>query len=144
MRPVIAAAAVMSATLILGACGTRQRTDRPLVERARPAMGSELRLTASTADEPAAVAAFDAVFAEFERLESLMSVWRPGSDIVRLNAAAGDHPVAVSPEVAEVLDVARQVSEWTDGTFDISFGALSDLWKFDHDQDNTIPDPAIV
>jgi thiamine biosynthesis lipoprotein len=144
MRPVIAAATVISATLTVGACGAHQRIDRPLVERARPAMGSELRLTASTANEPAAVAAFDAVFAEFERLESLMSIWRPGSDIVRLNAAAGDHPVAVSPEVVEVLGVARQVSEWTDGAFDVTFGALSDLWKFDHDQDHTIPDPAIV
>jgi thiamine biosynthesis lipoprotein len=130
--------------LMLGACRGDARTAPRLVERARPAMGSELRLTAWTADEPAAVAGFDAVFAEFERLEALMSVWRPGSDILRLNAAAGDHPVPVSPEVVEVLGVARQVSEWTEGTFDVTFGALSDLWKFDHDQDNTIPDPAIV
>jgi FAD:protein FMN transferase len=144
MRSVIAAAAVASSILILGACRGDARTVPRLVERARPAMGSELRLTAWTTDEPAAVAGFDAVFAEFERLEALMSVWRPGSDIMRLNAAAGDHPVTVSPEVVEVLGVARQVSEWTDGTFDVTFGALSDLWKFDHDQDNTIPDPAIV
>jgi FAD:protein FMN transferase len=144
MRSVIAAAAVASSILILGACRGDARTVPRLVERARPAMGSELRLTAWTTDEPAAVAGFDAVFAEFERLEALMSVWRPGSDILRLNAAAGDHPVTVSPEVVEVLAVARQVSEWTDGTFDVTFGALSDLWKFDHDQDNTIPDPAIV
>ncbi len=107
-------------------------------------MGSELRLSAWTADEAAAVAVFETVFAEFERLESLMSVWRPESDILRLNAAAGDHPVAVSREVVEVLEIARQVSEWTDGTFDVTFGALSDLWKFDHDQDNTIPDPVLV
>jgi thiamine biosynthesis lipoprotein len=73
-----------------------------------------------------------------------MSVWRPGSDILRLNAAAGEHPVPVSPEVVEVLGIARQVSDWTDGAFDVTFGALSDLWKFDHDQDNAIPDPAIV
>jgi FAD:protein FMN transferase len=144
MRAVITAAAVASSTLMLGACGGHARTAPHLVERARPAMGSELRLTAWTTDQPAAVAAFDAVFAEFERLEALMSVWRPGSDILRLNAAAGDHPVTVSPEVVEVLGVARQVSEWTGGTFDVTFGALSDLWKFDHDQDNTIPDPAIV
>jgi FAD:protein FMN transferase len=144
MRSVITAAAVASSTLMLGACGGHAPTAPHLVERARPAMGSELRLTAWTTDDAAAVAAFDAVFAEFERLEALMSVWRPGSDILRLNAAAGDHPVTVSPEVVEVLGVARQVSEWTGGTFDVTFGALSDLWKFDHDQDNTIPDPAIV
>jgi thiamine biosynthesis lipoprotein len=84
------------------------------------------------------------VFAEFERLDALMSVWRPGSDIVRLNAAAGDHPVPVSAETVEALRAARQVSEWTGGKFDVTFGALSDLWRFDQDQDNRIPDRAEV
>ena len=39
-----------------------------------------------------------------------------------------------------MLHIARQVSEWTDGTFDVTFGALTDVWKFDQDQDDTIPD----
>jgi thiamine biosynthesis lipoprotein len=104
-------------------------------------MGTELRLTAWTADEPRANAAFDAVFREFDRLENLMTVWREDSDVSKLNAAAGEHPVPVSPEVREVLDIAHQISDWTDGKFDITFGALSDLWKFDYqDKDNTIPD----
>src|SRR5258705_4495578 len=126
--------------LMFGACRSDARTAPRLVERARPAMGSELRLTAWTTDEPAAVAAFDAVFAEFERLEALMSVWTPGSDIMRLNAAAGDHPVPVSPQVVEGLGIARQGSEWTDGALDVTVCALSDLLEFDHDQDNTVPD----
>jgi thiamine biosynthesis lipoprotein len=116
----------------------------PLVERARLSMGSELRLTASTRDEASTVAAFDAVFEEFERLEALMSVWRPGSDVQRINEAAGDRAVRVSADVIEVLAIARQVSDWTGGTFDVTFGALTGLWKFDHDQDNTIPDPEAV
>jgi FAD:protein FMN transferase len=109
------------------------------VERVGAAMGSDLRLTAWTRDEAAAQATFDAVFADFERLESLMSVWRPGSDVLAINAAAGDHAVRVHAEVRDVLRIAKQVSEWTDGTFDVTFGALTDIWKFDHDQDNSIP-----
>ena len=142
--PALAAVIVTFATSMLGGCGGHSRPAAHVVERARQAMGSELRLTAWTADEAAALAAFDAVFAEFERLDALMSIWRPGSDVLRLNAAAGDRPVALQPDVIEVLTIARQVSEWTDGTFAVTFGALSDLWRFDHDQDNTIPDPAIV
>ena len=115
-----------------------------VVEQRGVAMGSALQLTAWTRNDEAAVAAFAAVFAEFDRLESLMSVWRDGSDIVRLNAAAGDHAVPVSVETREVLTAAREVSEWTHGKFDVTFGALSDLWKFDHDQDNRIPDPAAI
>jgi thiamine biosynthesis lipoprotein len=131
-----------SAIVVLSAaCAPRAGAPAPrLVERARVAMGSELRVTAWTADEPGALSSFDAVFNEFDRLESLMSTWRAGSDVDRLNAAAGQHPVRVSGDVLSVLETARQVSEWTDGRFDVTFGALSGLWKFDHDQDNTVPD----
>ena len=115
--------------------------DVALVERAHVAMGTEVRLTAVTTDEAGAATAFDEVFREFDRLEALMTVWRDQSDIARLNQAAGAHPVPISPEVREVLAIARQVSDWTHGKFDVTFGALSGLWKFEHDQDDTIPDP---
>jgi thiamine biosynthesis lipoprotein len=108
-------------------------------------MGSELRLTAWTGDETSTLSAFDAVFQEFDRLEALMTVWRETSDIERLNAAAGEHPVPVSAEVREVLGIAHQVSEWTGGAFDVTFGALTGLWKFDYqDRDSTIPDRSEV
>ncbi len=111
-----------------------------LVERSRVAMGSTLRLAAWTGNEAAAEAAFDEVFAEFGRLEQLMSTWVPASDVVRINQSAGVRPVPASADVREVLATARQMSEWTDGKFDVTFGVLSGLWKFDHDQDNVVPD----
>ena len=104
-------------------------------------MGTEIALTAWTSDDSRTEAAFAAVFGEFDRLDAMMSVWTDGSDIVRLNEAAGGHPVPVSTETREVLRVARQVSEWTDGRFDVTFAALSGLWKFDNqDKDDRIPD----
>jgi FAD:protein FMN transferase len=142
-RPVAGLAAAIA--VISLACG--RRTAEPpvpatqLVERSHTTMGTEVQATAWTSDEPRAVAAFDAVFGEFDRLDALMSVWKEGSDILRLNGAAGDHAVRVSVETREVLRVARQVSDWTDGKFDVTFGPLSGLWKFDNqDRDNTIPD----
>lgn len=140
MRAVPYAAAVLVASMVAACAASRGSGPAALVERSRLAMGTELRLTAWTADEREAVDAFDAVFAEFERLEALMSVWRDGSDVVRLNDAAGRHPVGVSRDVLAVLHDARQISEWTGGKFDVTFGALSDLWRFDHDQDNHVPD----
>jgi thiamine biosynthesis lipoprotein len=108
-------------------------------------MGSELRLTVWAADQNQAAAACEAVFAEFDRLEALMTVWRPDSDIERLNAAAGDHPVPVSREVREVIGLARQVADWTGGKFDVTFGVLSGLWKFDYqNQDGSVPAPAAI
>jgi thiamine biosynthesis lipoprotein len=103
-------------------------------------MGATLTLTAWTSDEAAANSAFEDVFAEFTRLETLMSTWIADSDVSRVNREAGVRPVRVSLEVREVLETARQMSEWTDGKFDVTFAALSGLWRFDHDQDNVIPD----
>jgi thiamine biosynthesis lipoprotein len=124
---------------IVTACGPSATTPRHLVERTYTTMGSPLRISAWTADDSATVAAFEQVLTEFDRLDNLLSVWKPDSDVVKINQAAGDHPVSVGPETIEVLRAARQVSEWTDGKFDVTFGALSDVWKFDHDQDNKIP-----
>jgi len=107
-------------------------------------MGSTLRLSAWTGDEPAAVAAFDRVFDEFASLERLMSTWVDASDVSRVNHSAGVQPVVVSAEVRDVMKTARQISEWTGGGFDVTFGALAGLWKFDHDQDNTLPDMQAV
>jgi thiamine biosynthesis lipoprotein len=114
------------------------------VERTFAAMGSQLRVGLWTTDAGKAAAAADRVHDEFDRLERLLSVWKDGSDVVRLNRAAGAQPAAVSRETLEVLEAAREASEWTGGKFDITFGALADIWKFDHDQDNTVPDRAAI
>jgi thiamine biosynthesis lipoprotein len=134
---------VIACLLILAAAGCSRPAPvepRRLVERWRLSMGSTLRLTAWTSDQAGAQAAFDEVFAEFDRLEHLMSTWIPDSDIQRVNQSAGVAPVPVSADVRDVLRTARQISEWTGGKFDVTFGALSGLWKFDHDQDNVLPD----
>lgn len=118
--------------------------DAHVVAKSALAMGSSLTLMAWTADEDAANRVFEQVFAEFDRLDALMSVWRENSDVLRINAAAGKAPVKVGPETIEALTIARQVSEWTHGKFDVTFGALSDVWKFDQDQDDTVPTQAQV
>jgi thiamine biosynthesis lipoprotein len=144
----------MTRVLVLVACaaafggcradGTPAGAQAAIVERSRVSMGSEVHLTAWTSDERAAASAFDAVFDEFDRLDRLMSVWKDGSDIEKLNRAAGEMAVPVSAEVREVLSMARQTSEWTEGKFDVTFGALSGLWKFDHDLDGNVPSRADV
>ncbi len=147
--------AMALALLLVGSAACRSEEQPPvaanppvreahMVARSGLAMGSSLTLMAWTADEDAATRAFDHVFKEFERLDELLSVWKPGSDIVRLNEAAGDHPVKVSPDTITVISLARYMSELTSGKFDITFGALSDVWKFDHDQDDSIPSRAAI
>jgi thiamine biosynthesis lipoprotein len=141
----LASASVMY-LIAVAACGTAAtpKAEPRLVERSRVSMGTAVNLSAWTADETATVAAFDEAFAEFDRLDALMSTWKEGSDVLRLNDAAGRPPVVVSSEVREVLRVSREVSEWTDGKFDVTFAALSGLWKFDQDIDGRVPDRAEI
>ena len=136
----------MVALALAAGCGENPKIERgPVaVTREYPAMGSLLRVTVWTTDEAKAIAAAGRVSREFDRLESLLSIWKDGSDVVRLNAAAGRAPVEVSREMLDVLTTARMASEWTAGKFDITFGALTDIWKFDHDQDNAVPDAAAI
>jgi thiamine biosynthesis lipoprotein len=143
----IKAAALLFIIAFLPACTPKPRPDGgpKLIERTFASMGTELQLTAWTADEPAADAAFQAVFQEMDRLENLLSNWRETSEIQQLNAAAGKHPVRVGNELREVLQAAHQVSDWTGGKFDVTWGVLSDLWKFDYqNKDDSIPDPKEV
>jgi thiamine biosynthesis lipoprotein len=137
--------AVLAWAICATACtGSSDRPLASLVERSHVSMGSEVGLTAWAPDDAATLAAFAQVFDEFDRLDRLMSVWREGSDVLRINAAAGGPAVPVSPEVREIIREARQVSEWTDGKFDVTFGALSGIWKFDHDLDGRIPSRAEI
>ena len=123
-----------------GASAPPDRSPTAPVTEARVAMGTELRLTAWTGDTAGALEAFEVVYAEFERLEGLMSTWREDSEVSRVNAAAGGSPLPVSREVLDVLLLSRQISEWTGGKFDITFGALSDFWNFNHDGTDSVPD----
>src|SRR5689334_12900563 len=75
-------AAGLVLVLSFTACTPQKADPSPsrLVQRGAPSMGTEIRLSAWTADEASALAAFDAVFKEFDRLEALMSTWKEGSE----------------------------------------------------------------
>jgi thiamine biosynthesis lipoprotein len=132
----------------IGSCAqakTATNSKAQLVERSFASMGSHLNLSVWTTVPKETAAAFDTIEKEFRRLEDLMSNWREGSDIQKLNAGAGEHPVPVSPEIRELFRTANQISEWTNGKFDVTFGVMSGLWKFDYqNEDDTIPDPGEV
>src|SRR4030095_5029400 len=131
----VVAASTAACNETAGSSGTR------LVERTFASMGTELRLTAWTTDEAGAVDAFKEIVQEFDRLEALLSNWREDSDVQRLNAAAGKHPVPVGTDFRDVIRTARQVSEWTGGKFDVTFGVMAGLWKFDYqNKDGTVPE----
>lgn len=111
------------------------------------AMGTHLAyaaFTTPTVGESRTHALFDEATAEIVRLEKLMTTWDPNSEVSRINAAAGRHPVAVSQETFDVIAESLHDSEMSQGAFDITFETLHGLWKFDQDLDPHPPTPQQV
>ena len=72
----------------------------------------------------------DEAAARCEFFENAFSRTVEDSDVWNINHAGGE-PVEVEPETAEVIEEALAFAEETDGLFDITIGAVSQLWDFD-------------
>lgn len=76
-------------------------------------------------------AAIDKAYAELERLDALMSEWKPQSPISQVNSAAGLHSVEVPAELRQMIERSNRYSVVTDGTFDITWHGTANIWHFD-------------
>ena len=65
-----------------------------------------------------------------ERLEAQLSLYRPSSEIARVNALAARQPVRVSPPALRLLQHARQLHDESGGAFDITIAPLVRCWGF--------------
>jgi FAD:protein FMN transferase len=68
-------------------------------------------------------------FDEIKRLEGVLSEWRADSDVGRINLNP-ERWVSVGPETYAVIARALEEGKASQGTFDITFQAMSDIWKF--------------
>jgi len=83
---------------------------------------------------PAAVGvAIEAALAEVERIEQIISEWRPSSELSQFNDAAGQASRLLSPELFEVLQRSKIICEASDGAFDPTFYGVGQLWRFEPD-----------
>ncbi|HEX9626966.1 MAG TPA: FAD:protein FMN transferase [Acidiferrobacterales bacterium] len=120
--------------LLLAAVATACQPPEPVRHReARALMGTLVEVTAEGADPVMLAAAGDAAYREMGRLSDMMNHYDPGSVVSAINRAAGVRPVAVPPELMQVLQRATEISERSGGAFDITVGALRG-WRFDPDR----------
>ena len=81
---------------------------------------------------------YEDIFARIHEIERRMSFFRPDSDIVRINAAAGIAPVQVNDDVFLLIERALDHAEMSGGAFDPTIGPLVSLWGIGGD-DPRIP-----
>jgi len=132
---------VAVAVLLLSAC-----PPAPVIVKAQQdLMGTAWEMTVAThADrEVKARVAIGTAFDEVARIEALMSEFRSGSDIDRINAGAGGEPVLVSSEVARIVQRSLDLCARTDGLLDVTFLPLGRLWDL-HRQPFVVPDDDAV
>jgi len=71
---------------------------------------------------------FNAAFDRINEIEHLMSIHLDDSELASVNSASGLHPVVVSAETFEVIRLALDIAELSNGAFDPTIGPLVQLW----------------
>lgn len=89
-----------------------------MITRCRPLLGTFVEITAPEEAGPA----IDLAFAVIRHVHERMSFHEPESDLARLRAAIPGELVGVDPETVEVLRLAIDFHEATDGLFEIAVG----------------------
>jgi thiamine biosynthesis lipoprotein len=115
----------------------------PVIERARPLLGTRVAIRVHGLPEARAHQAIDAAFREIEQIHGRMSFHEPSSDVSRLNRDACRGPVQVDARTIEVLRWSRQIGERSRGCFDITVAAQLVEWGLLPSPDcRHRPDPA--
>jgi thiamine biosynthesis lipoprotein len=91
-------------------------------------MGTVLEIEIEGIEPQLAARALDELYDEAFRLDRLLSIYDPKSEISRINRTAGHGNQQVDPEVVEILKLSIAYSELTRGAFDVTIGPLIDLW----------------
>ncbi len=127
MKPykTILAALVVIAAVLAAACQPGGWTAAKPYQETQFLMDTIIEVTAYG---PGAEQAVKAAFAEFKRLDKLANKFDPDSQLSKINAMAGRAKVAVDPELVDMIRQSAAIAAKLDGAFDITVGALTDLW----------------
>ncbi len=100
------------------------------LEESLDSMGTTFGVTVYGYDRDRLTTGVDAAFEEVNRLERMLSNYRPDSDWSRMNRKAAEGPGKVPAELFELLQYCQQVSRDSEGAFDLSVGPLMKVWGF--------------
>lgn len=84
------------------------------------------------------------VFRLIKQYEDLLTVNRAQSQVMSINHAAGQHPVAVSRPVFELIKCAKAASLFPGSAFNLAIGPLVKRWKIGFKGDSVPPPQEIA
>ncbi len=95
-----------------------------------PGMGSLFRIVAYTGDSAALAKACRLAFNKIDSLNLILSDYLSYSEIMELSRTAGSGKFQpVSDDLFKVISLSKRWAERSDGTFDITIGAVTQLWR---------------
>jgi len=113
-------------------CVLSLRAQPPLqhFHQTHPAMGTIFTIDLNVPAQATAEQDMNLAFDEIDRLEALLSNYRPSSELSRISREAGSAPVVTDPETFRFLERSLYWSRVSNGAFDITVGPLLRVWGF--------------
>jgi thiamine biosynthesis lipoprotein len=110
-----------------------------LLECRRDAMATVFEVLLNAGQYPNAMEAAVESLDLIERLEDQLTVYREHSEVSQINRLAAQSPTPVERRLFELLALAVEIHAQTRGAYDITAGALSQVWGFSRRQ-GRLPD----
>lgn len=131
-NPRIWSAVAVGVFLTLGgwAYSARQVSPDPVFGFAGPVMGTRYSVKGVDPQNQELDALQNAIRSELERIDALMSTYRPDSELSLFNDSVSTEWFPVSADTVKVVDEALHVAGLTGGALDVTVGPLVDLWGF--------------
>ena len=127
-RPLLWACLVLIGLMLLAACAD---PDVAVAELTGPTMGTSYSVKLSPAPEVSAREALQRqIDSRLVEINHQMSTYLADSDLTRFNNAQSTDWQAAPADLVSLIERAAQISELTDGVYDITIGPLVDLWGF--------------
>lgn len=111
------------------------------LQRTESIMGTRVHVELWQTDSAAGEAAMQAVIDEMRRIDALWSPFKAQSELSRVNREAAQQPVAVSDELIELLTRAAEMSQLSEGAFDITYASVGYLYDY---RQHKHPDAATI
>lgn len=93
-------------------------------------MGTRVHVEIAHSDKSTAQDVIEQVMTEMHRVDHVFSPYKEQSEISKINREAGSGWVSISDEMLDLLTKSQQISELTNGAFDITYASIGRYYDY--------------